>query len=206
MRSLPLLCALVLAGCTSTAAPSAVDGGGGSPDGAAPADLVGAADSAPSGASAIWPLAAGYTWTYDVTTSGYPACTNGSSTAAVLAAGPMDGRQAFQVSSFCAGFGDSWVSTRGDEVDTDYMSTWIIALGAPVAEGQTWSNGTSTFTWRSAGAVTVPAGTFQDCWKATQNVSYTFEQTYCRGAGLVESVLQDLAGGGWTATLTAKSF
>jgi len=54
--------------------------------------------------------------------------------------------------------------------------------------------------------VTVPAGTFTDCWTAQQQVSYTAYLTYCRGAGLVRSYSQDLGGNGWDAQLASKSF
>jgi len=61
-------------------------------------------------------------------------------------------------------------------------------------------------TWHRETSVTVPAGTFTDCWTANQQVSYAAYLTYCRGAGLVRSYSKDLAGDGWDAQLSSKSF
>ncbi len=66
-----------------------------------------------------------------------------------------------------------------------------------------WDYFNTSYTWESAGSVTMPAGTFNDCWTARQNVSYTAYQTYCPGVGMVESYSEDLAGNGWTAQLAS---
>ena len=97
----------------------------------------------------------------------------------------LDGKDAFQTTSLCAGAEASYYAVDGDVVQVDYQGTWILALDAPVEEGHTWSNGSSTFTWHKEPHVTVPAGTFDNCWRATQNVSYEAYTIFCRGVGPV---------------------
>jgi hypothetical protein len=65
-----------------------------------------------------------------------------------------------------------------------------------------------TRTWHSAGTVSVPAGSFDDCWRVdqvgTNNDNSTF--TYCRGVGLVAEHTDDGSGNGADVVLTSKSF
>jgi hypothetical protein len=82
----------------------------------------------------------------------------------------------------------------------------VLALDTPVQEGTSWSNGAGSFTWHDAGSVTVPAGTFSRCWKATENASYTAYTVFCRGVGAVEWYRRDAQGNGFDARLVAKNF
>ena len=162
--------------------------------------------SADGGDDRIDPIVVGHRWTYDVTVFGtYPICSAGSHDGVVLGERMLDGKQAFQVQSFCPGLGTVNYAVSGDVVQYDYMTTWALALDAPVAEGHSWTNGVDTFTWHSAGSVTVPAGTFADCWKATQNVGYESYTVFCRGVGPVHWYTKN-AGNGYEAILTAKNF
>ncbi len=154
----------------------------------------------------IDPIATGYSWTYDVTILGtYPLCKAGSATGSVTGNAATGGRDAFQVKSFCAGFGTSSYSVTGDKVELFYQNAWVLVVDAPVTAGHTWSNGVTSFQWEDAGKVSVPAGTFDNCFKAkaTVGASYT---TFCRGVGPVHWHYVDGSGNGYDAVLTSKSF
>jgi hypothetical protein len=180
-------------------------------DGSAPVDgSVPKTDGAtpPDGAvpdNRIDPITVGRTWTYDVTIIGtYPLCKAGSSTGRVLGQKSVGGKNAFQVQSFCPGAGTSSYAVDGDKVEIYYASSWILSLDAPVQEGHTWTDGLYTYGWENVGQVTVPAGTYADCWKAkpTVGTSYT---TFCRGVGPVRWHFVDASGNGYDATLTSST-
>jgi hypothetical protein len=178
--------------------------GGGAPEGG---DGSGAGNEGGSSAQLIDPIAVGNSWTYDVEEVGtYPYCPSGSHTAVTLGESQLDGKTAYEVTSLCANAPSSFYAVDGDVVQVNYEGTWVLALDAPVEEGHTWSNGISTFTWHDEGTVTVGAGTFDDCWRATQNVDYEAYTIFCRGVGPVHWRSVDLTGNGFDATLTAKNF
>lgn len=155
----------------------------------------------------IDPIEVGHSWTYDVEELGtFPLCPSGSHTGETIGESELDGKHAFEVTSLCANAESSQYAVEGDVVFVNYQGTWILALDAPVEEGHTWSNGSSTFTWEDEGTVTVPAGTFDDCWRATQNVAYEAYTVFCRGVGPVRWRSVDLSGNGFDAVLTAKNF
>jgi hypothetical protein len=156
----------------------------------------------------LLPLEPGRSWTYDVTTFGTtPVCSSGEHTEAVLEAVDVEGRSGFEVSSFCPAAGTSVLAVEGDVADLLYQSDWIRVLDVPVEEGHTWtSTGPIEYVWRDAGTVTVPAGTFSDCWTREQIVAYTAYTTFCRGVGAVRHVSMDLSGSGWDAVLIATDF
>jgi hypothetical protein len=172
---------------------------------------VGADDATDAAAEAdeeIDPIAVGHAWTYAVTELGtYPACPAGSSTATALTTSTQDGKAgAVEVQSLCTGAPPSWYFVQGDVVQVDVTGTWVLALDAPVQEGHTWSNGETSFTWHDAGSVTVPAGTFSDCWSATENVAYPAYTIFCRGVGPVHWYTKDDSGDGFEAVLTTRNF
>jgi hypothetical protein len=155
----------------------------------------------------IDPIAMGRAWTYQVEELGaFPLCPSGIHTGSTISEGEVHGKHAFEVTSLCANVDSSFYAVDGDVVQVEYQGTWILALDAPVEEGHTWSNGASTFTWHDAGSVTVPAGTFDDCWVAEQNVDYDAYTIFCRGVGPVHWHSEDLLGNGFDAVLTEKNF
>jgi hypothetical protein len=155
----------------------------------------------------IDPIEVGRIWTYDIQQLGtYPLCPGGVHSGTALGAMLVDGKQAIQVQSACANAGSAYYAVAGDVVQIDEQGTWRLALDAPVQEGHTWSDGTSTFTWHSVGSVTVPAGTFEDCWSATENVAYPAYAIFCRGVGPVRWYTKDAQGNGYDAQLHAKNF
>ncbi|NVB77717.1 MAG: hypothetical protein HOV81_04920 [Kofleriaceae bacterium] len=154
----------------------------------------------------LYPLEVGRTWTYDVTST-YPSCPAGMRQMKVLSAGTTEGRATFEVQGFCGLTGHT--SIAGDKVEEyfDWGPTgWMRSLDEPVSAGHTWTttNGSATFTmsYSDAGAV----GSYTDCWKVTQNVSYTTYWIYCRGTGLVRYEMVDLGGGTIRADLRDTSF
>lgn len=185
-------------GATATGGAAAVGGASG---------LGGAAGSGGPSLAPIDPLVVGSSWTYDVTELGtYPLCPSGSHTGSVVSKGAKDGKpEAFGVKSLCENAGVLYYAVEGDLVQYDAMGTWVIALDAPVKEGHAWSTGAATLTWHDAGAVTVPAGTFDSCWKAAADGSEAYT-IFCRGVGPVRWHVIDASGNGYDAVLTAKNF
>jgi len=188
----PLLL-LGLIACSTPSDPASSNPDALPPDGAQQAD------------DRLYPLAVGRTWTYAVTST-YPSCPGGSREVRVLSQGTTDGRATFEVKGFCGLLGHTNID--GDRVEEYFdwgPKGWMRALDTPVIDGHTWqtTNGSATFDMRYS--ATTIAG-YEDCWKVTQQVSYTTYWIYCRGTGLVRYELVDLGGGTIRAELTSKSF
>jgi hypothetical protein len=165
------------------------------------------APAIPSPDTRIDPVGPRRAWTYDVEVFGSsPLCEAGRHAATVRKLAKVDGKAAYQVESFCPGFGSSYYAVEGDKVELNYKDQWVLLLDSPVEEGHSWSNGVSVFTWHNAGSVTVPAGTFADCWKATETANFTAYTIFCRGVGPVRWYRKDSAGNGIDAQLAMKSF
>jgi hypothetical protein len=184
-------------------------GGGGGSGGGGGGGSGGAGGGGGGGTAALYPLAVGNRWSYNVQpVGGGSICAPGSHDQHVLSANAAGGRPAFQLDNFCSGAAGTYDYSQpaGDAVDFYYQGSWAPLIELPLQEGHSWSYFNSGYTWHRETSVTVPAGTFTDCWTAQQNVSYTAYLTYCRGAGLVRSYSSDLTGSGWDAQLAAKSF
>ena len=194
MRVLPWLC---LAACSSSPSdPSMM-----TPDGAM------TTSDTPSGMTnnGLQPLAVGRTWTYAVTST-YASCPGGTKEMRVLSEGTTAGRPTYEVRGFCGLVGHTNIS--GDKVEDYYdwgPTGWMRSLDEPVAEGHTWQTTNGSATFGMTYAKTTVAGR-TDCWKVTQQVSYTTYWIYCRGTGLVKYEMIDLAGGTIKAELTGTSF
>ena len=162
-----------------------------------------------SGAPVIDPLVVGETWTYDVTIQGsFPECSAGTFNSTVSQNETLGGRDAYLVGSFCPSLGSYWYSADGDTVSVYSGSDWIVGLDSPVQEGHSWvSDEGRTFQWYSSGTLTLPAGTFSDCWEARETGSATEEYsiTLCRGVGPVHWHYR-YAGDGYDAVLHSKNF
>jgi hypothetical protein len=73
-------------------------------------------------------------------------------------------------------------------------SEWYRFLTLPPKEGASWAAGGSSgvrYAWSSEPTVSVPGGTFTDCWKRTSYPNGARFDVYCPGQGLVRSVLSD---------------
>jgi hypothetical protein len=188
--------------------PSAPDAAATAADaGTAPGPNPDAGSTPPPKDRRIDPIEVGREWTFDVAVLGYyPACANGTYKATGVKAETVDGKQAIYVSSFCPSSPGFHYSVDGDNVWSHYLGEWITSLVAPVQEGHTWTDGYLDYEWESKGTVTVPAGTFDECWSATTVASYTSYILLCRGVGPVRWHFEDGWGNGYDATLVAKSF
>src|SRR5262249_43131594 len=74
----------------------------------------------------------------------------------------------------------------------------------PVEDGSSWysPHDDLTFTWHDAGIVTVPAGTFDRCWRRDPSGSTDYI-VVCRGVGLVQSYIPR---DNYTIELAQKNF
>jgi hypothetical protein len=209
-----LLCVLAFAACATEV--SGGDDGGGMPgndaggNGSDAGSGSGDGGGTGGGTAKLYPLALGYKWTYTVTAVGAGSvCAPGSYSQEITSANAAGGRPAFQMTSFCTSLGGTYdySNPSGDEVDFYYSNSWLTLVDPNLSEGHNWTYaGATSYSWHRETSVTVPAGTFTDCWTAQQQVSYTAYLTYCRGAGLVRSYSKDLGGNGWDAQLASKSF
>lgn len=156
----------------------------------------------------IFPLELGRKWTYRVERYGvgYPYCVAGEQDMTVLRSVDVMGRRALEVQGACPGIAPVPHIATGDLVETYVNSKWSAYLDTPVMDGHSWPYHNTSFTWYNTGPTTVPAGTFTDCFRMSQNVAYKYDQIYCRGVGLVQLVLVDLAGGGYKFELTKRNF
>ena len=154
----------------------------------------------------IDPIEVGHAWTYSVKVFGfYPLCEPGIHTGDTISSEMVAGKMAFNVQSLCPAAGVSAYTVDGDRVEVFYGGEWVLALDAPVVEGHRWSNGTETFVWEKEGAVTVPAGTFNECWTARELGTPDSYTTFCRGVGpVIWHTIKD--GNGYDAQLTATNF
>ncbi|MFO0726686.1 MAG: hypothetical protein U1E65_23060 [Myxococcota bacterium] len=166
-----------------------------------------AGTSTQAGDRRIDPIVLGRAWTYDVNVLGiYPACSAGVHTASTTDALVLDGKDALRVRSLCAGAGSFDYSVDGDRVYSHILGAWVISLDAPVAEGHSWTDGALQYHWSNTGTVTVPAGTFRDCWSVVTEAAYDSHTIFCRGVGPVHWHYEDGLGNGYDAVLTGKNF
>lgn len=107
-----------------------------------------------------------------------------------------DGREAMNFQGFCVDV-FLFVIGTGDRVETydEDGQLVVVSLDEPVADGHSWEASPGrTFTWnREPAPVTVPAGTFEDCWTRVE-VGLPYTSTYCRGVGKVREALGDVDG------------
>jgi hypothetical protein len=105
------------------------------------------------------------------------------------------GRKAFEVTSPCEGVSSGYLSSSDQAIDSLYNGDWWRYLALPPAEGTEWLEFRAKAFWHEIGKVTVPAGTFDHCWRKVRRVVYDDWSDYCEGTGLVRSKMKDLAGG-----------
>jgi hypothetical protein len=182
---------------------------GGTEIGGGPVGGSGAGASGAGGPSVLLPLAVGYGWTYDVAAVGAGSvCAAGQQSYQVVGSQSLAGRSAFEATNWCTGVAGTsfYAPGAGDEVFFYYGGAWLTLIDPTLEEGHSWDYFNTSYSWHQEPTVSVPIGTLSDCWTAVQNVSYTAYLTYCRGVGLVRSYSQDLAGNGWDAQLSAKTF
>jgi hypothetical protein len=162
---------------------------------------AGAADAGdPTAIASLFPAKVGHSWTFQVT-SDFAQC-RGTRTGQVLSAQKVDGRDAVWISSYCDGVSPSAVSVGTQSADVDVNGQYVPQIAEPVAEGAKFASISGTTTWHAEGAVTVPAGTFQNCWRAATGSTFVI---YCPGAGTVH-LHEDTGNGVIDAVLQSKNF
>jgi hypothetical protein len=164
-------------------APAGTSAGGGSGKGAA------GNNGASGGVTPLElePLALGNLWTYALTVQQPTAdCPSGSGTREVTASVEWEGRTAFELQRFCDTDAEpTYMNVTNGEI-YQYLDGWYRNVAAPVQEGATWAFAPGyTLKWSSVGAVTVPAGTFTNCWRRTI-LEYEGGITFCPGVGQVK--------------------
>lgn len=216
MRLALAVLATILVGCGGPSGSGAVVGAdpdAGAPitppdgDGGSPLPDGGGNDGGVVKDGRIDPIEVGHSWTYDVTVLGiYPLCQNGTFTSRTLETSMLDGKTALHVESLCPGVGVVKYAVDGDRVHSYFLDEWILSLDAPVQAGHQWTDGYRDYRWESKGTVTVPAGTFSDCWSATTIAAFESYILLCRGVGPVRWHYDDGFGNGYDAVLVSKNF
>jgi hypothetical protein len=187
----------VLSACGSTSAGGPASGGeGGNPTGgnATSGNATGGnatggnATGGSGGASAddrLMPLEAGRAWSFTVAAidaaQPFTACPDAES-AVVGRASTPDGEgwlydPACETQRFI-------LLQNGDDIVafSETLTTRIEYMKTPVEDGAGWAS----YRWQSVGAITVPAGTFQDCWRRILvDAAQEDYIEFCRGIGLV---------------------
>src|SRR5262245_26677400 len=203
-----------LAACSGASGSGLFIGADGAPSDAQPAEAT--PNDGPVGDGGdlrIDPLELGRMWVFDVKaidggtiTAG---CTAGVETSSVVGPGAIhNGSPTVRYKPLCDNFlVDALV--EGDKVtafpvDGGTFSQGVV-LDTPVEEGHTWNYAPTgpQFVWHDAGTVTVPAGTFNQCWARGYATGSEARFVYCRGVGLVELEDTDF---GYRAVLTSKNF
>ena len=104
----------------------------------------------------------------------------------------IDGAETYTYLNPCVRYDEQGMVSlqfEGDNVTSVDFDEPYEMLAEPVEDGVAWATAIDTsyheYKWESVGTVTVPVGTFDNCWKRVdlQNDGYL---TYCRGVGRVK--------------------
>lgn len=133
----------------------------------------------------LFPMPEGASWTYEVTGDG-AICPTGSQTATVGTTVDAGGRQATEYITFCGGRVHPVIAApSGVEIYIESADSWSVMLDTPIEDGHSWTFAAydNEYTYEDAGTITVPAGTFDNCWTRLDSLGPT--STYCPGIGKV---------------------
>jgi hypothetical protein len=92
-------------------------------------------------------------------------------------------------------------NAKGLEVNLG--SAWSVVLPRPIADGAVFMSASSSQVVAQVADVTVPAGTFSNCWQTAYVTATGAETTYCAGVGLVLLDYVAPSGGGYRLELTS---
>jgi len=144
--------------------------------------------------SDLFPLALGNSWTWVVINEATAdTCDENYLVEELYEADTVGGRDALIISSACAPPDleqDARMAVVDQEVTQWIDEQWQVTLSAPVGGDHTWtivsSGAPGDYRWVATGEVTVPAGTFQNCWtRQLLPEEPTSIRTYCPGVGPV---------------------
>lgn len=150
------------------------------------------------------PLADGRSWTFALSAvdDSESAGECPSTTATVDGMAPAPNGSGWSYQPACAPIGDRYTMVQdGDDIVAyrNQLPPGIEYMKAPIAEGVSWAN----YVWRAVGTMAVPAGTFDDCWRRSDQGMKSEFAVFCRGVGIVhtESVETNVR-----TLLTSKNF
>lgn len=143
----------------------------------------------------LMPIAVGNSWTYRYTQSeaaDEDTCAEGIWTASITGKTEIDGVDTYTFVSSCAQNGDQreyLLQFEGDQVAMIDFDDPYYLINENVADGVQWETRLDvsylTYEWHYVGTVTVPAGTFDNCWERIRDSLSIDNHTYCRGVGRV---------------------
>ena len=180
---------------------ASVAGEGGSGAGRGGAGASGAGGSGSAGEptpESLFPLAVGNRWTYLVTTTlpDSSPCPAGEHSTELVSSSTVDGRMAFEAKHVCDAlmpeavrfyaYSELGVETKRCAAGAAGCGpNWVIGLPRPVAEQATFQALDGLRTVHRVGRVTVPAGTFEECWETRGESPSPLVSVYCPGVGAV---------------------
>lgn len=144
-------------------------------------------------ATDLQPLAIGSSWQYERTHltllgDNVPACGLGPATMSIAEMLDLDSRSAIRLNTVCNN--NMFLSVDGDAIDwhdMDGMPRWRRHLENPVVENMEWTTHFDiVFRWTPQGAISVPAGDFDNCWRREVVGTMTYT-VYCPGVGPVRT-------------------
>lgn len=140
----------------------------------------------------LYPLEVGQRRTFEIVEPAGMECDPNFET--VLRTENVGGKEAFVVDHVCAPDEEIILAHHGGQLVQWNEDKWIVTMKAPLEEGLTWiATERYTFQWSFVSDITVPAGSFQDCW-ARESVppSPLSRNVYCPGVGPVRRENADL--------------
>lgn len=202
-------------GGASTGGKGGTSGAGGASKGgtAGVIDDAGAPDSGGDAAlptptvEQLFPLAVGNVWNYNTTilpgSTGTPPCAAGMHATTITGRAMFMGQDAYTATHVCAPTATRYYVENAQGLEVNVGAAWSLVLPRPIADGAMFQAASSQPVIARVANITVPAGTFSNCWQ-TAYVSATGPvTTYCAGVGLVSLEYQAPSGGGYKIELTS---
>ena len=169
----------------------------------------GASNASPPSVEQLFPLAVGNVWNY--TTSLIPGgsntspCPLGMHSTTITGKTTFQGESAFTATHVCAPMATRYYTENAQGLEVNLGTAWSRLLPRPISDGATFMGISSTQIIAHVADVTVPAGTFSNCW-ATEYVTATGPiATYCAKVGLVSLEYDAPNGGGYKIELDSYS-
>ena len=139
----------------------------------------------------MMPLEVGNEWEFDIS-SNYSSCKAGVGVTKIHKLAQISGRSAFEASYACNGRRGYMSEVSSGKIDIHYNGNWYRYLDTPLVEGHVWNEFRAQALWTRVEDITVPAGTFTNCWRKIRQVPYTHWEEYCDGIGMVRSEVIDM--------------
>ena len=200
-----------------------VAGAGGKSSGGAGGSAAGAAGKGGTGGSVppdagagpppsverLFPLAVGNVWNYMTTilpnSTGTSPCLAGMHATTITGRAMFDGQNAFTATHVCAPTTTRYYVENASGLEVNVGMAWSVVLPRPIADGSVFTAASSQEVLGRIADVTVPAGTFSDCWQTAYLTATGPITTYCAGVGLVSLEYDAPNGGGYKLELVSYS-